>query len=49
MEAVGLSEKVKTGQKSPKKRISGDKNGQNMKMEATNERTRELRSSVGGR
>ena len=49
MEGVGLPEKAKTDQKSPKKRTIGDKNGQNTKMEASDGRTRELRSSVSGR
>ena len=49
MEGVGLSENTKTDQKSPEKRIVGDKNGQNTKMEASDGRTRKLRSFVGGR
>ena len=49
MEGVGLSEKAKTDQKSPKKRTVGDKKGQNTKMEASDGRTRELRSSVDRR
>ena len=49
MEGVGLLEKGKTNQKSPEKRTAGDKKGQNTKMEASDGRTRELRSFVGGR
>ena len=49
MECVGLPENTKIDQKSPEKRIAGDKNGQNTKMEASDGRTRELRSFVGGR
>ena len=44
-----MSEKAKANQISPEKRTVKDKNGQNMKMEALDGRTRELRSSVGGR
>ena len=49
MEGVRLSEKAKTDRKSPEKRTIGDKNGQNTKMEASDGRTKELRSSVIGR
>ena len=49
MEGVGLPEKAKTNQKSSEKRTVGDKNGQNTKMEASDGRSKELRSSVEGR
>ena len=49
MEGAGLPEKAKTDQKSSEKRIAGDENGKNTKMEALDGRTRELRSSVGKR
>ena len=49
MEGVGLPEKAKTYKKSPEKSTVGDKNGQNMKMEASDGRARELQSSIGGR
>ena len=49
MEGVGLSEKAKTDQKSPVKRIVRDENGKNTNMEASDGRSRELRSFVGER
>ena len=49
MEGVGLPEKAKIDQKSPKKSTVEDKNGQNMKMEASDGRPRELRSSIDWR
>ena len=49
MEGAGLPKKAKIDKKSSEKRIAGDKNGQNTKMEASDGRTRELRSSVGDR
>ena len=49
MEGIGLPEKAKIDKKSLEKRTAGDKNRQNTKMEASDGRTRELRSSVGGR
>ena len=49
MEGVGLPEKAKTNQKSLEKSTAGDKNGQNTKMEASDGRSRELRSFVDGR
>ena len=49
MEGAGLPEKAKTDQKSPEKSIVEDKNWQNTNMLASNGRSRELRSSVGGK
>ena len=49
MEGVGLSKKAKTDHKSQEKSTTGEKNGQNTKMEALDGRTRELQSSVDGR
>ena len=49
MEGARLPRKAKTDQKSPKKSTVGDKNGQNTKMEASNGRSKELRSFVEGR
>ena len=49
MEGVGLSEKAETDHKSLEKSTSGDKKGQNTKMDASGGRSRELRSSVSRR
>ena len=49
MEDVGLLERAETNQNSPEKTTTGERTGQNTKLEASDERYRELRSSVGRR
>ena len=49
MEDVGLSERAETNQNSPEKTTAGETTGQNTKLEASDGRYKELRSSVGGR
>ena len=49
MEDVGLPERAETNQNSPKKRTFGERTGQNTKLEASNRRSKELRTSIGGR
>ena len=48
MEDVGLSERAETNQNNPEKTTTGERTGQNTKLEASDGRYRELRSFVAG-
>ena len=49
MEDVGLLEKAETNQNSPEKTTVEERTGQNTKLEMSDGRYRELRTSISGR